>query len=108
MLNVLRRHAVPVVICRRELPDSTWKSILVTLQEFHLPPSVLVLNDREDIDLWTEVLNQGGFDTLHRRLDRESIVNAIRQAFRRWKRREEVLDARRKNVEARSQAHHAV
>jgi DNA-binding NtrC family response regulator len=105
MLDVLRQSRVPVVICRTELPDSTWKHVLITLQEFHVPPSVIVLSDGEDIDLWTEVLNHGGFDTIHRGVSREPVLHTVRQAFRRWKRKEEILMARKKNPGAEGSSH---
>lgn len=97
MLDVLQRRPVPVVVCRKELPDSKWKTVLITVQELKLPPSVIVLTDAEDIDLWTEVLNQGGFDTVHRGAQREAMLHTLRDAYRRWKRKEEIIDARRSN-----------
>jgi DNA-binding NtrC family response regulator len=97
MLDAIRRERVPVVVCRTDLPDTTWKHVLITLQEFHLPPTVIVLSDREDIDLWTEVLNQGGFDTVHRGTTPDTARQMLRQAHRRWMRREEILTARKMN-----------
>jgi len=100
MLDVVRSSRVPVVVCRTELPDTTWKHILITLQEFHVPPTVIVLSDNEDIDLWTEVLNQGGFDTIYKGTPPDSARHLLRQAHRRWKRREEILTARKMNPRA--------
>jgi DNA-binding NtrC family response regulator len=110
MLDMIRRGPVPVVVCRRELPDSAWKNVLIATQEFRLPPSVIVLSDAEDIDLWTEVLNQGGFDTVHRGVRRDVVAQTLRQAHRRWKRKQEILSARHKNpasVDATTIAHTA-
>lgn len=100
MLEIVRTGRVPVVVCRTELPDTTWKHILITLQEFHLPPTVIVLSDKEDIDLWTEVLNQGGFDTIHKATPPDVARGLMRRAHRRWMRREEILTARKMNPRA--------
>ena len=100
MLEIVRTRRVPVVVCRTELPDTTWKHILITLQEFHLPPTVIVLSDKEDIDLWMEVLNQGGFDTIHKESSPDVARDLVRQAHRRWMRREEILTARKMNPRA--------
>jgi DNA-binding NtrC family response regulator len=55
-----------LVICERDLPDGSWKTILGACEALQRPTCFLVASRQADERLWAEVLNLGGFDVLQK------------------------------------------
>src|SRR5215472_5720850 len=60
----LNSNPVRVVITEAESPGETWRGILEDLSKQPDPPPLLVTSRFADDLLWSEVLNEGGFDVL--------------------------------------------
>ncbi len=84
-LSHLADNTVPVVLCERELPDSTWKHVLSEIS--HLPDTpLLILTSRlADDYFWAEVLNLGGYDVLMKPFDHTEVIRVISLAWLNWK-----------------------
>jgi DNA-binding response OmpR family regulator len=73
-----------VVICERELPDGSWTDLLAFAAKLDRPPLLLVMSKQADERLWSEVLNQGGYDVLLKPFDRGEVTRVIGMAWRQW------------------------
>ena len=80
----LEDHAVPVVVCPRDLPDATWGELLDAVRRLPNPPNVLVYSDEADQGFGIEVLNAGGYDLLPTPFQRDEVLRAISVACRAW------------------------
>ena len=83
-LSFLETHAVPVLLCSKELNGATWKDTLKAVERFPNPPAVLVHAFQADDALWMEVLNSGGYDLLGSPLIGEEVLRVISLACRKW------------------------
>ncbi len=63
-LACLRLVHAPVVICRQELPDGDWRSLLRELGRLERPPQLIVCAPFADARLWAEILSAGAYDVL--------------------------------------------
>src|SRR6266849_6478289 len=58
----LKYKRAPSVTIVPYLIDGNWKDVLSHLVPILNPPRLIVVSRRPDDELWTEVLNMGGFD----------------------------------------------
>lgn len=86
-LVVLRRYAIPVVLCESEMPGWSWKEALAELAELPEAPLLIVTSRLADDNLWAEVLNLGGYDVLMKPFDRLEVLRVISLAWLHWKQR---------------------
>jgi hypothetical protein len=63
---------------------SNWKDVLSRLASILNPPRLIVVSHRSDDELWTEVLNMGGFDLLRAPLHEMEAVHAVGWAVLDW------------------------
>lgn len=84
-LSHLADHTTPVVLCEREVADSTWKQVLSELS--HLPdvPLLILTSRLADDYFWAEVLNLGGYDVLMKPFDQTEVVRVVSLAWLNWK-----------------------
>ncbi len=75
----------PVVLCERHLPDGDWKDVLSFLTKQPFPPKLIVMDRLADDQLWSEVLNVGGFDLLAKPFTARELFRSIVSAWRNWK-----------------------
>lgn len=80
----LRRHRVPLVICKRDLPDGSWRNVLGSLTALTDPPFLIVTSRLADEDLWLEVLDAGGYDVMTEPWDELETRRTIAQARYQW------------------------
>ncbi|MGE5488594.1 MAG: hypothetical protein ACM3ZB_12330 [bacterium] len=74
-----------VVITEADLPDGTWRDLLESLDEFEVPPRLVVTSRTADESLWAEVLNMGGYDVLAQPLDHDEVLRVLDLAWLSWK-----------------------
>lgn len=78
-----------VVICDMNLGDGCWRQLLEQAQSLEHPPMIVVVAPSADNNLWSEVLNLGGYDVLLRPFEKTEVIRVISMAWRHW--RETVL-----------------
>jgi DNA-binding NtrC family response regulator len=88
-LGVLRRHRVPVVLCDSDMPEGGWKEVLAGLGQLSECPLLIVASRGADDNLWSEVLNLGGYDVLMKPFDHQEVVRVISLAWLHWKQQRE-------------------
>ena len=77
--------AVPaVILCERDLPDGTWKTVLSACENSPDSPLLLVTSKTADENLWAEVLNLGGYDVLMKPFELGEVTRVIGMAWRQW------------------------
>lgn len=83
--DFLSRHVLAVLVCERDLPDGSWKTLLESLSTRPVPPLVVVTARNADENLWAEVLELGAYDVLSKPFDRAEVTKIISLAWLRWK-----------------------
>jgi DNA-binding response OmpR family regulator len=83
---LLARDPVPVVICKRELPDGDWRTLLRKAEILPRPPRVLVSARYPSDQLWDEVGNAGGYDVLTLPFEAREVFCAVRLGWESWHR----------------------
>ena len=83
-LEQLDRCAVHVVITSCEVPGWDWKAALHNLNRMPRPPQLIVTSRTADEQLWSEVLNCGGYDVLPEPFHREEIERVVASARRHY------------------------
>ena len=73
-----------MVICERHLIDGNWKDVLSGLAPILNAPRMIVVSRLADNELWTEVLNMGGFDLLPAPLREVEVGYAVGAAWLDW------------------------
>ena len=76
-LALIRRHAVPVVICERTLPDGDWKTLLAAMANMPHRPQLIVSSRLADHHLWADVLSLGGYDLLMTPFDAAEVSRVV-------------------------------
>ena len=80
----LDRNRIHVVIANCDPPNVHWKDLLEGLRSRPHPPQLIVTSRRADEQLWSEVLNCGGYDVLPQPLHREETERVIASARRHY------------------------
>ena len=78
----LKQNEVSVVLCERELADSDWREVLAVTKELPIPPMVVVTSRHADEDLWSDVLDTGGYDVLAKPFDKGEVTRVLGMAWR--------------------------
>ena len=68
-----------------ECPAGGWQQLLTALRSLPHPPQLIVTSRMADDFLWSEVLNQGGFDVLPQPLEREEVERVVAAAGRQFR-----------------------
>ena len=76
-VETLRRRPVNVVLCDRDLPDGSWKDVLLATSSLASPPPVIVTARFANERLWAEVLNLNGYDVLTKPFDADEVMREI-------------------------------
>lgn len=74
----------PVVIANPETLDITWQELLKNLQAISNPPKLIIIS--RDNSLWTEILLEGGFDSIARPVEPDRLHHLIDAAHLAWTR----------------------
>ena len=82
-ITYLTRNRVAIVVCESELPDGSWRDILLDIRSYSSPPVLIVTSRQADEYLWAEVLNLGGYDLLSKPFDDEEVRRVIANAWTR-------------------------
>jgi DNA-binding response OmpR family regulator len=83
-LKMIQEGDPTIVVCERDLPDGTWKTLLSACEVRSKPPLLLVVSRFADESLWAEVLNLGGYDVLLKPFDRSEVTRVLGMASRQW------------------------
>ncbi len=89
----LQRHDISVVLCDRDLAPGTWIDVLEEIQTLRHPPSLIVTSKLADEELWSVVLNLGGWDVLAKPFDRSEVLRSVRHAWEHWYRQVQMAAA---------------
>ena len=80
-LECIDEHTIQVVIASCEAGEWTWKKVLDSLRRLEPPPQLIVTCRTADEQLWSEVLNYGGYDVLSQPFQRDEIERVYRLWF---------------------------
>ena len=80
----LKRDRMAVIICQCHLIDGNWKDVLSALAPILNPPRLIVVSRLADDELWTEVLDMGGFDLLAAPLREVEVAYSVGAAALDW------------------------
>ena len=83
--RLLRARPVPVIVCDCTLPDGGWKDVLEEAAALPHPPVVIVTSRLADDQLWSEVMNLGGYDVLEKPFNLSELVRVVSLAWLAWK-----------------------
>lgn len=86
-INLLNHKLIPVVLCERDLPDGSWKDIVERTAQAANPPSVIVSSRLADDNLWSEVLDSGGYNVLSKPFKESEVFRDVSLAWLDWKAR---------------------
>jgi len=81
-LECIEEHPVQVVIAACETDEWSWKNVLDHLRRRRHPPELIVTCRTADEQLWSEVLNCGGYDVLPQPFQRDEIERVVASARR--------------------------
>jgi len=93
--KVLRRDQIPIAICERELQPGSWRDLLKQTAVMPHSPLLIVTCRLADERLWSEVLNEGGYDVLAKPFDRTEVIRVVEGAFQHWQNQHEAWSIRR-------------
>lgn len=80
--DTLRRSLAMVLICEASLPDGTWVELLNHASALPSPPPVIVTARCADDDLWSNVLNRGGYNVLGKPFSEKEVFEMVSVAWR--------------------------
>jgi len=83
-LQFLEKHAVPVIVCPRDLGEDGWKDVIGAVAHFRSPPNVVVYTEHADDAFWMDVLHSGGYDILLKPFNRDEVFRLLSLAWRKW------------------------
>lgn len=78
----LNRSRVHVVIADAALPEWPWKSVLEDLRERAPSAQLVVASRHADESLWSQVLNEGGYDVMAQPLDAHEVERVVASVHR--------------------------
>jgi DNA-binding response OmpR family regulator len=86
-VNRVRGRQLPVLICEKDLAGQCWRSLLRRVRALGLTPEprLVVCARLADDQLWSEVLNLGGYNVLEKPFDRQEVFWVVSQAWLDWK-----------------------
>jgi DNA-binding response OmpR family regulator len=85
-LEYIEQKAIQVVIANRELGKWNWKRLLDHLRQRQPQPQLIVTCRTADEQLWSEVLNCGGYDVLPQPFQRDEVERVVASARRHFDR----------------------
>ena len=85
-LECIDSQPVQVVIASCDAGGWSWKKLLDNLRRRKHPPQLIVTSRTADEQLWSEVLNCGGYDVLPQPFQRDEIERVVASARRHYDR----------------------
>ena len=79
--TLLQRHP-NLILCEKDLPDGSWKDVFREAGVLDNPPPIVVVSRNADEQLWTEVLDFGGYDVLLEPFERSEVRRVMDMALR--------------------------
>ena len=93
--KMLKRDQIRIAICERDLQPGTWKDLLEQMATMPHSPLMIVTSRLADESLWSEVLNEGGYDVLAKPFHPTELIRVVEGAFQHWQDLHEAFSARR-------------
>lgn len=84
-VETVKLNHIPVVITTEQLPDGSWKDLLVRLQCLPEPPEVIVIAANACDELWSDVLWSGAYDVIPKPLNKSEVFRVVSLAWRQWR-----------------------
>jgi DNA-binding response OmpR family regulator len=86
-VDYVRQNHTPIVISEQELAGMCWRSMLRRLHMLDLRPvpRLIVSARLADDQLWSEVLNLGGYNVLEKPFDASEVCWVVSHAWLDWK-----------------------
>jgi len=86
-VEFLKKNPTPVVVSESELADHCWKFMLDEIEHLALRPRprLIVTSRLADDQLWSEVLNLGGYNVLEKPFERNEVCWVISHAWLDWR-----------------------
>jgi DNA-binding NtrC family response regulator len=91
----LREEAAPLILCDRDLPDGSWKDLMLAVKTFRHPPRLVVTARKEDDRLCAEALILGCHGVLSQPFDSGEMFGLLSRAWRNWHGESEIGEASR-------------
>jgi DNA-binding NtrC family response regulator len=83
-LTLLAREPIPVVICDRDLPDGSWRTLLENTHTLRRQSRIIISSHDADDRLSADVLRSGGYDLLTLPWETREVRRVIALAWRSW------------------------
>ena len=84
--NLLQTDQIPIAISECDLRPGTWRELLEQTANMPHSPLLIVTSRLADERLWSEVLNEGGYDVLAKPFDHTEVIRVVESAWRHWSR----------------------
>jgi DNA-binding NtrC family response regulator len=82
--NLLQTDHIPIAISECDLRPGTWRELLEQTANMPHLPLLIVTSRLADERLWSEVLNEGGYDVLAKPFDHTEVIRVVESAWRQW------------------------
>ena len=86
-VDFVQQYPTPVVISEKDLAGQCWRNVLNRINSLDLRPAPrLIVSARlADDELWSQVLNLGGYNVLEKPFDDHEVFWVVSQAWLDWK-----------------------
>lgn len=84
-VTLLRHTPSAVVLCDRDIPDTSWRTAIEDLARVAPRSCVVLVSPVNDEYLWQEVVQHGGFDVIIKPFRSDQIRRRIDHAWLFWK-----------------------
>ena len=86
-VDFVQHHSTPVVISEKDLAGQCWRNVLRLISSLNLQPvpRLIVSARLADDDLWSQVLNLGGYNVLEKPFDHREVFWVVSHAWLDWK-----------------------
>jgi DNA-binding NtrC family response regulator len=84
-MTLLRHTPSVVVLCDRDIPDTSWRTAIEDLARVAPKSCVVLVSAVNDEYLWQEVVQHGGFDVIIKPFRSDQIRRRIDDAWLFWK-----------------------
>lgn len=78
-------NRVAVALCTAQFEGGTWRDLLTEIRDRECPVSLVVADRQASEGLWTDVLDEGGYDVLSYPFDSHELFRIVTQGWRHWR-----------------------
>ena len=74
-------HSYDLLIVDAELPDGSWKNLLLFVQNSEMDCEMIILARHGDPQLWAEVIQCGAYDLISEPVEQKEVAHIVRSAL---------------------------